>query len=85
MPSIAPEAVLQQLQPIFQDALNDSALVITRNSSAMNTPNWDSLAYIEIIQLVESQFKVRFALGELGDMQNVGDLVDLIVEKSTAK
>ena len=82
MPSTTPDAILAEMQPLFQDALNNSSLVITRDSSAYNTPNWDSLAYIEIVQLVEAHFKVRFALGELQDMQNVGEMVDLVVEKS---
>lgn len=80
-PSMSPDEVLAQLQPFFHEALNDKRLTITRTSSALNTPNWDSLAYIELIQMVEAHFKVRFALGELHDMQDVGDMVDLIVEK----
>ena len=85
MPSIAPDAVLTQLQPIFQEALNQPGLTVTRSSNANNTKNWDSLAHIELIEMVESHFKVRFALGELQDLKEVGDLVDLIVEKSAAK
>lgn len=84
MPEVAPDAVLAQLQPIFQEALNQPNLTVTRASNAMNTKNWDSLAHIELIEMVERHFKVRFALGELQDLKEVGDLVDLVVEK-TAK
>jgi acyl carrier protein len=85
MPEVAPDAVLSQLQPIFQEALNNSGLTVTRASNALNTPNWDSLAHIELIEMVESHFKVKFALGELQDLKEVGDLVDLIVKKVAAK
>lgn len=85
MPEVSSEAVLTQLQPIFQEALNDPKLTVTRGSNAMNTKNWDSLAHIELIEMVESHFKVRFALGELQDLKEVGDLVDLVVEKSAKK
>ncbi len=85
MPEIAPDAVLTQLQPIFQEALNQPGLAVTRDSNALNTPNWDSLAHIDLIEMVEGHFKVRFALGELQDMKKVGDLVDLIVKKTAAK
>ncbi len=84
MPEISSDAVLARLQPIFQEALDQSGLIVTRSSSAMNTRNWDSLAHIELIEMVEAHFQVRFALGELQDLKQVGDLVDLIVEK-TAK
>jgi acyl carrier protein len=82
MPNLSSEEVLQSLQPIFQEALDNPSLTITRSSSALNTPNWDSLTYIEIIEMIELRFKIKFALGELHDLNDVGELVDLIVEKT---
>lgn len=76
------QEVLDRLQPIFRDVLDDDSLVITRQSSAYNTPNWDSLAHINLIQIIEDEFKVKFALGELEELKNVGDLVDLILKKA---
>jgi acyl carrier protein len=85
MPEVAPDVVLAQLQPIFQEALNNPKLTVTRASNALNTPNWDSLAHIELVEVAESHFKVKFALGELQDLKEVGDLVDLIVKKLAKK
>lgn len=85
MPEVSPDVVLAQLQPIFQEALNSPNLTVTRGSSALNTPKWDSLAHIDLIEMIESHFRVRFALGELQDLKEVGDLVDLVVEKSAKK
>lgn len=82
MPSLTPDRVLAELQPIFEEALNIPGLKVTRNSNAMNTENWDSLAHIELIEMIERHFKVKFALGELQDLKEVGDLVDLILEKA---
>ena len=82
MPSLSKEEVLTELQPIFREALDLPELTVTRSSNALNTPNWDSLAHIELIEMVESHFKVRFGLGELQDLKEVGDLVDLTVEKA---
>jgi acyl carrier protein len=81
MPSLTPNEVLEELQPIFQEALNEEKLTVKRSSNAMNTPNWDSLAHIDLIEMVERHFKVKFGLGELPDLKDVGDLVDLILEK----
>lgn len=74
--------ILERLQPIFQDVLDDNSLVITPNSSATNTPNWDSLSHVNLIVSVQSEFKVKFALGELQDLKNVGDLIALIQKKA---
>ncbi len=81
MPDLSPDTILQELQPLFQEALNDPNVTVTRASSAFNTPNWDSLAHIDLIEMVELHFKVKFALGELHEMKNVGDMIDMIVEK----
>jgi acyl carrier protein len=77
-----PDEVLAELQPIFQEVLGNPALVVTRASNATNTPNWDSLAHISLIEMVESHFKIHIGLSELEDLKNVGDLIDLIVEKA---
>lgn len=76
------QEILDKLQPIFRDVLDDDRLVITLKSNATNTPNWDSLSHINLIQTIESDFKVRFALGELQDLKDVGDLVSLIQKKA---
>ena len=47
MSNLTPDGVLIELQPIFQEALNQEDLAVTRSSNAMNTPNWDLLAHIE--------------------------------------
>jgi acyl carrier protein len=74
--------ILDRLQPIFKDVLDDDSLVITPSSNASNTPNWDSLSHINLVMSVQSEFKLKFALGELQDLKNVGDLVALIQKKS---
>jgi acyl carrier protein len=85
MPDISSEAVLEQLQPIFDDVLNEPGLVVTRSLKAVDTRNWDSLAHIDLIEAIAGHFKIRFALGELQELKEVGDLVDLIVKKVKAK
>ncbi len=82
MATWTPDLVLAELQPIFEEALDAPGLVVTRASNGNNTPNWDSLAHISIIEMVEHRFKVRFALGERQDLKQVGDLVDLVVAKA---
>jgi acyl carrier protein len=82
MPDLTPDSVLAELQPIFREALDNQALAVTRGSSAQDTPNWDSFSHIEIIEMVERHFKVRFGLGEVQDLKTVGDLVDLTIRKA---
>ena len=76
--------VLDRLQPIFRDVMDEESITVTRQSAASNIPNWDSLTHINLISAVEHDFKVKFALGELQELKNVGDLVDLIIKKKSA-
>ncbi len=79
------DPILEQLQPIFQDVLDQPDLVITRQSDASSVEDWDSLAHVNIVTAVERHFKVKFALGELQELKNVGDMVDLVNLKLKSK
>ena len=70
--------LLDRLQPIFRDVFDDPALMITRGSSAKTIEDWDSLAHINLVSAIEKEFKIKFALGELQDLQDVGDMIDLM-------
>ena len=73
--------ILERLQPIFQDVFDDSSLRVERSSSAHDVEGWDSLTHINLVSSVEKEFGVRFALGELEDLKNVGEMIDLMEQK----
>ncbi len=73
--------ILQRLQPIFRDVLDDSSFELTRESSPANVADWDSLAQISLITAIEKDLRVRFSLGEVQALKNVGDMVDLLEGK----
>lgn len=60
----------------------DASYTITPETSAEEIDEWDSISHIELITAIESDFGVRFALGELQDLKNVGDMAKLIQEKT---
>ena len=77
--------ILEELQSIFRDVLDQPDLVLTRSSNASNVDDWDSLAHINLVTSIEKRYKIKFALGELQDLKDVGDMVDLINAKLAAK
>ena len=79
------DPILEQLQPIFQDILDQPNLVLTPESNASTVEDWDSLAHVNIVTAVERRFKIRFALGELQELKNVGDMVAMIKKKMSAQ
>ncbi len=75
---------LEQLAPIFRQVFDDETIIITRETTADDIDGWDSLSHMNLVAAVELKFNVRFALGELQTLKNVGHLADLI-EKKQAK
>jgi acyl carrier protein len=76
--------LLPEIQEIFRDIFDDPTLVITRDSNASTVPDWDSLAHVNLVTAIEKKYKIRFALGELQELKNVGDMIDLIEAKLAA-
>ena len=75
------EEILHDLQPIFQDVFDDEDIVITNESNAEQIEDWDSQSHIRLVVAIEKQFDIKFAFGELQDLKNVGEMIDLIQEK----
>jgi acyl carrier protein len=77
--------IINELNPIFVDVLDLPDLRLTAESNATTVEGWDSLAHINLVVATEKQYKIKFALGELQGLKNVGDMADLILKKLAAK
>lgn len=72
---------IEQLTPIFREVFDDNDIVLNRQTTADDIDAWDSLSHMNLIVAVEMKFKVKFALGELQSLKNVGELADLVEKK----
>lgn len=72
---------IEELTPVFKQVFDDNSIVLTRNTTADDIDDWDSLTHMNLVIAVELRFKVKFALGELQTLKNVGDMLDLINKK----
>ena len=72
--------ILERLNDIFNDlfVLNGE---ITRETTSADVKGWASLMHITLISEVEAEFGVKFTMKQILNMQNVGEMIDLIVEK----
>ena len=73
--------MLNTVQDIFRDIFDEDDLVVDYSSNSDSIEEWDSLAHINLVTAVEQEFKVKFALGELMSLKDVGDMIDLITIK----
>jgi acyl carrier protein len=74
--------IIQDLQIIFSDVLDLPDLCLTAESNAHNVEGWDSLAHVNLVVAIEKRYKIKFALAELRNLNNVGEMADLIVKKT---
>lgn len=74
-------SVISRVQTVFNAVFERDDVVLTKETTAHDVDEWDSMMHIQLIMALEQEFGVRFALGELADLKNVGDALDLIHKK----
>lgn len=74
------QEILARLQSIFDNIFLDE-VVVTRELSAHDVEEWDSLLHISLVVAVEEAFGIKFRVGEVESTRNIGDFVDLIVRR----
>ena len=74
--------ILNLLQPIFQEVFDDDDLLIESSTAAADVDGWDSLAHIRLVVAIEREFNMRFSASEISDLENVGEMCNLIISKS---
>ena len=79
------EEITARLKAVFEKVLEEKDIAITRELTAQDIEKWDSLRHIQLISEVESTFGIKFKLREIMNMNNVGDLIDLIDAKQGAR
>lgn len=75
------QEVFEKLDEIFQDEFDDGSIHVTEGTTANDIKDWDSLAHISLIAAIESGFNVKFTMGEVTGMKNVGEMAEIILSR----
>lgn len=75
------EEIYSRLNEVFRDVFDDDTIEVNAETTAEDIEDWDSLNHITLIDAVESEFKVRFTMGEVSGMKNVGEMAEIIKER----
>jgi len=75
------EQLFDRIQNIFRDIFDDENLIIEDITNAADIDEWDSLNQINLVVAIEQEFKVKFNFQELSQLKNVGEMVDLTMQK----
>ncbi len=74
--------IYQKLNVIFRDLFDDDSIVVTPKTTAKDIEGWDSLEHITLIATVERTFKMKFKMGEISSMKNVGQMAQIIAART---
>ena len=75
------EEIFEGLNEVFQDVFDDEDIVVTEATTADDIEEWDSLEHINLIVAVERHFGMKFSMGEVTGMKNVGAMADIIASR----
>lgn len=73
------EEVFVKLNELFQDVFDDESITVNDATTSNDIADWDSLEHINLIAAVEQEFGVKFNMGQVITMVNVGEMVDIIL------
>ncbi len=75
------EEVFERLNGVFRDVFDDDSIEVNDRTTADDIEDWDSLEHINLMAAVESEFGIKFSMGQVVTMKNVGEMVDIILQK----
>lgn len=75
------EEVYTRLTEVFRNMFDDDTIEINDDTTAADIEDWDSFEHINLMNAVEREFSFKMPMGKIIKMKNVGELVDIIIEK----
>ena len=76
------EQVFTELDEIFQKVFDDDTIHVEEETTAADVEDWDSLEHINLVLAIEEHFGMKFSMGEITTMKNVGEMVTIILERT---
>ena len=75
------EEVFEKLNEVFRDVFEDDDITVEDATTAVDVDGWDSLEHINLINAIEQEFDIKFNMGQIVSMKNVGEMADIIISK----
>lgn len=76
------EEFLKAANEVFCDVFDDDSIVITEETTANDIEDWDSLEHINLVVAIEERFNMKFTMGEVTGMKNVGEMISILMERA---
>ncbi len=75
------KTIFDRLNKVFRDVFDDDSITVNPKTTADDIDDWDSLEHITLINAVEREFRMKFKMGEISSMKNVGEMAQIIASR----
>lgn len=75
------EEVFAGINEVFRDVFDDEDITVRDATTSADIEDWDSLEHINLVVAIEKKFGMKFNMGQVTTMKNVGEMADIILEK----
>ena len=76
------QEIYDRLNEVFRNVFDDDEITVDAGTTADDIEDWDSLEHINLIAAVEDEFGIRFKMGEVSAMKNVGEMVGIVKSRA---
>jgi len=75
------DPILQKVRAISADVFQVPVKEIRANTSPETLESWDSVQHLNLVLALEQEFGVQFEPEDMGKMQNIGAVAELVESK----
>ncbi len=75
------EELYVKLNEVFREVFDDEDICVSDETTSNDIEDWDSLEHINLVVAIEKCFGIKFNMGEVNTMKNVGEMVDIILSR----
>ncbi len=73
------EELFERLNNVFREVFDDDEITVNDETTSADIEDWDSLEHINLVSAVEQEFGIKFTMGQVVTMKNVGEMADIIL------
>ena len=74
----------EEIVKIIADILEVDVCDIEMDTAVGDLPEWDSMHHLQIIAELEKVYNIKFNASDLGELEDVSDLISLVEEMKEA-
>jgi acyl carrier protein len=71
---------MEKLKELFANVLNISVTEINEETSPLNTSNWDSLKFMQLVTTFENVFQVKLSIEQIMKLKDFKSFQNLLTE-----